>query len=58
MKEAFRRLQDEFTKASVLAHFDFDKSICLETDASGYAIAGIIAQPAAWPTSEEEGGKG
>jgi hypothetical protein len=55
MKEAFRRLQSEFTKAPVLAHFDYEKPIRLETDASGFAIAGIISQPAAWPTSGKEG---
>ncbi len=55
MKEAFQRLQAKFTMALVLAHLNFDKLICLETDASGYAIAGIIAQPAARQTSENEG---
>ncbi len=55
MKEAFRRLQSEFTKAPVLAHFDYERPIRLETDASGYAIVGIISQPAAGPASGEEG---
>jgi hypothetical protein len=55
MKEAFWRLQSEFTKAPVLAHFDYERPIRLETDASGYAIAGIISQPAAGPTSGEGG---
>jgi hypothetical protein len=45
MKEAFWRLQSEFTKAPVLAHFDYERPIRLETDASGFAIAGIISQP-------------
>jgi hypothetical protein len=27
------------------------------TDASGFAIAGIILLPVAWPTSREEGGR-
>jgi hypothetical protein len=57
MQEAFQHLQSEFTKAPVLAHFDYEKPTRLETDASGFAIAGIISQPAAWPTSGEEGGR-
>ncbi len=48
----------KFTKAPILAHFDYERPIHLETDASGFAIAGIISQP---PTSStaagEEGGK-
>jgi hypothetical protein len=43
MQEAFRRLQSEFTKAPVLTHFDYEKPIRLETDASGFAIANIIS---------------
>jgi hypothetical protein len=54
MKEVFWRLQSEFTKAPVLTHFSYKKRIRLETDASGYAIAGIISQPAAGPTSGEK----
>src|SRR5436309_5093676 len=42
---AFRKLRDAFTKALVLAHFDLKQPIRLETDASGYAIAGILSQP-------------
>jgi hypothetical protein len=57
LQEAFRRLQSEFTKEPVLAYFDYEKPIHLETDASGFAIAGIISQLAAWPTSGEEGGR-
>jgi mRNA-degrading endonuclease YafQ of YafQ-DinJ toxin-antitoxin module len=41
----------------VLAHFDYEKPTRLETDASGFAIAGIILQPAAWPTSGEDEGR-
>ncbi len=55
MQEAFQRLQSEFTKAPVLVHFHYEKPTRLETDASGFAIAGIISQPAAWPTLGEEG---
>ncbi len=58
IEEAFWRLQSEFTKAPVLAHFDYERPIRLETDASRFAIAGIISQP---PTSStaagEEGGR-
>ncbi len=51
IKEAFWYLQSEFTKALVLAHFDYNRPICLETDASGFAIAGIISQLPASPTA-------
>ncbi len=54
MQEAFWHLQSEFTKAPVLAHFDYKKPICLETDAFGFALAGTILQPTALPTSGEE----
>ncbi len=58
MKEAFWRLQSEFTKAPVLAHFDYKRPIRLETDASGFAIVGIILQPPVSLTAaREEGGK-
>jgi len=40
---AFRKLCDAFTKAPVLVHFDPKQPIQLETDASGYAIAGILS---------------
>ncbi len=46
MVEAFRRLQQAFTKAPVLINCDPNKPICLETDLSGFAIAGIILQMA------------
>ena len=44
MKRSFADLRDAFTKAPVLAHFDPARPIRLETDASGFAIAGIISQ--------------
>jgi hypothetical protein len=44
IKRSFAELHDAFTKALVLAHFDPARPICLETDASGFAIAGIISQ--------------
>jgi hypothetical protein len=44
MKRSFADLCDAFTKAPVLAHFDHARPICLETDASRFAIAVIISQ--------------
>jgi hypothetical protein len=44
MKQSFAELRANFMKASVLAHFDLARPIHLETDASGFAIAGIILQ--------------
>ncbi len=44
MIDAFHRLQQAFTKAPVLIHFDPEKPIRLDTDSSGFAIAGIISQ--------------
>jgi hypothetical protein len=41
---SFAELHDAFTKALVLAHFDSARPIRLETDASGFAMAGIISQ--------------
>jgi hypothetical protein len=57
MQEAFQRLQSKFTKAPVPAHFNYEKPTRLEIDASGFAIAGIISQPSAWPTSGKEAGR-
>ncbi len=45
MESAFHRLQEAFTTTPVLVHFDLDKPIWLETDSSGFAIAGILSQP-------------
>ena len=45
VRGAFRKLRDAFTKALVLAHFDSKQPIRLETNASEYAIAGILSQP-------------
>ena len=44
VKEAFRRLREAFTIAPVLRHFDPKKPIRIETDASGFALVGIISQ--------------
>jgi len=40
---AFERLKEAFTTASILIHFDLDKEIVVETDASDIASAGILS---------------
>jgi hypothetical protein len=41
---ALQKLKRAFTEAPILQHFDADKPITLQTDASGFAIAGILNQ--------------
>jgi hypothetical protein len=41
---AFRKLKKAFTEAPILQHFDPAKPIILQTDGSGFAIAGILNQ--------------
>ena len=41
---AFNRLRLAFTKAPILRHFDPECHIRIETDASGYAIGGVLSQ--------------
>jgi len=41
---AFRKLKRTFTEAPILQHFDPAKPIILQTDTSGFAIAGILNQ--------------
>ena len=41
---AFNRLQLAFTKGPILRHFDPECHIRIETDASGYAIGGVLSQ--------------
>ena len=48
-QKAVDMLKAAFTSADLLRHFDPDKQLVLETDASDYALAGIL--------SIEEGGK-
>ena len=43
-KLAFSRLRQAFTEAPILHHFDPERYIRIETDASGYAIGGILSQ--------------
>ena len=41
---AFTRLRLAFTEAPILHHFDPERYIRIETDASGYAIGGVLSQ--------------
>ena len=41
---AFKNLKQTFLVASILHHFDQKHSIRVETDASGFAISGILTQ--------------
>ena len=43
-KLAFTELRQAFLKAPILHHFDPERHIWIETDASGYAIGGILSQ--------------
>ena len=43
-KRAFTQLRQAFTKALILQHFDPECHIRIETDASGYAIGGVLSQ--------------
>lgn len=42
---AFRTLCDAFTTAPMLVHFDPNRKIRIETDASDFAVAAILSQP-------------
>ena len=41
---AFRSLRDAFLQAPILTYFDFSRKTRIETDASIFAIAGILSQ--------------
>ena len=43
-RKAFTELRQAFIKAPILHHFDPERHIRVETDASGYAIGGILSQ--------------
>ena len=43
-KKAFNQLRQAFTEAPILQHFDPECHIWIETDASGYAIGGVLSQ--------------
>ena len=42
-RTAFNRLRLAFTEAPILRHFDPECHIRIETDASGYAIGGVLS---------------
>ena len=44
-KKAFEALKMAFTTAPILQHFDFEKAIVVETDASDFVSAGVLSQP-------------
>ena len=43
-REAFNQLRQAFTEAPILQHFDPECHIRIETNASGYAIGGVLSQ--------------
>ena len=43
-RTAFNRLRLAFTEAPILQHFDSECHIWIETNASGYAISGVLSQ--------------
>lgn len=50
-RAAFEKLKLAFTTSPVLAHFDPEKPIVLETDASDFVSAGVLSQYSADGTS-------
>ena len=42
--KAFEKLKEAFTQAPMLAHFEPELRTMLETDASGFAIGGVLSQ--------------
>ena len=43
-RKAFNQLRQAFTKALILRPFDLECHIRIETNASGYAIGGVLSQ--------------
>ena len=43
-RRAFTQLRQAFTKAPILRYFDPERHIQIETDATGYAIDGVLSQ--------------
>jgi len=43
-EEAFQELKKRFTSAPILAHFDPEKPLIIETDASDFAIGAVLSQ--------------
>ena len=54
-KKAFEALKMAFTTAPILQHFNFEKAIVVETDASDFVSAGVLSQPddngVLWPVA-------
>ena len=44
-RAAFKALKGAFTCAPIVQHFDYEKAIVVETDASNYLFAGVLSQP-------------
>ena len=44
VKKTFNQLRQAFIKAPILRHFDLESHIRIKTDASGYAIGGVLSQ--------------
>ena len=44
-RAVYKALKDAFTSAPILQHFDYEKAIVVETDASDYISAGVLSQP-------------
>jgi hypothetical protein len=44
-EKAFQELKTAFTTAPILQHFDWEKPVVVETDASDYVSAGVLSQP-------------
>jgi hypothetical protein len=42
--QSFETLKQAFTTAPILRHFDYDRDIIVETDASDYVSAGVLSQ--------------
>src|SRR5205807_2189754 len=42
---AFTTLKEAFTSAPILQHFDYEREIVVETDASDFVSAGVLSQP-------------
>jgi len=43
-ERAFRELKERFTSAPILAHFDAQQPVIIETDASDFAIGAVLSQ--------------
>jgi hypothetical protein len=55
MKQSLAELCNFFTKAPVLAHFNTAKPVCLKTNASRFATAGIVLQQQDEVSGDAEG---